>query len=128
MSWRKNTERIVDDVLRAAGLTAGVVRPDPYPAAGFVVFFGNGGNDDTRVTQVEHVELEGWGVGPFAARDILDAAVSAIHAAAGTRGIRHVSDAGAYRKLPTGEENWDRYTTSVAVTTRKLRTRPGGAR
>lgn len=108
----------VDAALAAAGLTAGIRRPHPYPPGGFVVWFVNGVSHPTRVTQDLRVELEGWGEDPLTAVDQLDRALAALHAAAGTGRVRHVQDVAGPADLPTGEEDWTRYTATVRITMR----------
>ena len=108
----------VDAVLRDAGLTAGIRRPSKYPPDGFLVYFLNGGGDPTRVTQDVRIELEGWGPDALTAIGQLDRARGALHAATGTRGIRHVENAAGPVDLPTGEEDWTRFTATVRITMR----------
>ena len=108
----------VDAVLRDAGLTAGIRRPSKYPSEGFLVYFLNGGGDPTRVTQDVRIELEGWGPDVLTAIGQLDRARGALHAATGTRGIRHVENAAGPVDLPTGEEDWTRFTATVRITMR----------
>lgn len=108
----------VDAVLRDAGLTAGIRRPSKYPPDGFLVYFLNGGGDPTRVTQDLRIELEGWGPDVLTAIGQLDRARGALHAATGTRGIRHVENAAGPVDLPTGEEDWTRFTATVRITMR----------
>ena len=108
----------VDAVLRDAGLTAGIRRPSKYPPEGFLVYFLNGGGDPTRVTQDVRIELEGWGPDVLTAIGQLDRARGALHAATGTRGIRHVENAAGPVDLPTGEEDWTRFTATVRITMR----------
>ena len=108
----------VDAVLRDAGLTAGIRRPSQYPPDGFVVYFLNGGSDPTRVTQDVRIELEGWGPDVLTAIGHLDRARGALHAATGTHGIRRVENVEGPADLPTGEEDWTRFTATVRITMR----------
>ena len=108
----------VDAVLRDAGLTAGIRRPSNSPPEGFLVYFLNGGGDPTRVTQDVRIELEGWGPDVLTAIGQLDRARGALHAATGTHGIRHVENAAGPVDLPTGEEDWTRFTATVRITMR----------
>ena len=108
----------VDAVLRDAGLTAGIRRPSKYPPEGFLVYFLNGGGDHTHVTQDVRIELEGWGPDVLTAIGHLDRARGALHAATGTHGIRHVENTAGPVDLPTGEEDWTRFTATVRITMR----------
>lgn len=124
MSRYQNIERIADPILNTAGLTAGIVTPDPRPDQ-YVVYFANGGTTQTRVTDRHRLELEGWARSPVEAAEVLDTAVGALHKAARDRGskVRYVEDAELPSSLPTGEEGWDRYTAAVLISVRSPSTR-----
>lgn len=124
MSRYLNIERLADQILSEASITAGIVTPDPRPDQ-YVVFFANGGATRTRVTDRHRLELEGWARSPVEAADVLDEAVWALHKAARVRGskVRFVEDAELPSSLPTGEEGWDRYTAAVLISVRSPSTR-----
>lgn len=116
---RMMVEKIIDEVLYDAGITAFAVRrPPELPATAFVVFFANGGSDETRVTENARIEVEGWGRTTTEAWDILDAAETSILEAVGSRGIRRAAGVTKPVSLGTNERGWERYTLAMEISHR----------
>lgn len=116
---------VVVELLNAAGITASLKTPTTRPRGGFCRVFLLGGNDvvPAGVTVSRAVEVEAWNPRPTPAVDLAEAAVSAILAAAGTRGIRHARVESHIDELPTGEAGWERYRFAVRLEFRQPKER-----
>lgn len=118
---------LVVELLEAAGVEAGLRIPQPRPAAGFcrALLMPGRSTVSPGVTVVRYVEVEAWHPRPTPALEMADAAIVAVVAAAGTRGIRHVWVDNEVADLPTGEAGWARYRFTLALEFREAKERLG---